>query len=118
MTFEILSGLSIAELDKLSRELGNIPLLAGSSISSIMRDDAGKIKGFASVQTAVHASGSWVDLKYRRQRHTYTLREVLEDELRRLRVPVYFSIPQNDFEKSLFAKYGAVEEKIVQVKKL
>lgn len=114
---EILEGLRIAEVDRLSRSLGNTPLLPGCAVASIMR--AGdEIVGFASVQTALHASGSWIHPDYRKKGFTYELRKLLEADLRGKGIQVYFSFPNTDFERALFAKYGPVKEQMAQVKEL
>jgi acetyltransferase (GNAT) family protein len=118
MKLEILEGAKIEELDKLSRSLGNTPLISGSSLASVMRDENGTIVGFASVQTALHASGSWISPGYRRNGYTYELRRLLESDMRAKKIPVYFAFPGNDFEKELFRKYGSVTERLAQVKEL
>lgn len=106
------------ELDKLSRSLGNTPLIPDLSLASIMREGNGDIIGFASVQTALHASGSWIRPDHRGHRYTYELRKLLEVDLKGKGIQVYFSVPGTDFERILFAKYGPVKEKIVQVREL
>lgn len=106
---EKLSALSLAQ--------GNIPFLAGQAIISVLEHES-KVIGFAAVQTALHAAGSWVDEKHRLQKHSYELRHALDNELRRRGFPVYFALPGNDFEKHLFAKYGMVTERLAQIRHL
>jgi hypothetical protein len=118
MKLEILEGQPIVELDELSRSLGNTPLLPGLALASVMRDKDESIIGFASVQSALHASGSWIHPEHRKMGYTYQLRYMLESEMRIKGVRMYFSFPQNDFERKLFAKYGPVKEEMAQVKEL
>lgn len=106
---EKLSALSVAQ--------GNVPFLAGQSIISVLEHDK-KVIGFAAVQTALHAAGSWVEETYRRQKHSYGLRHALDNELRRRGFSVYFALPASDFEKHLFAKYGTVIEHQAQIRSL
>jgi hypothetical protein len=89
----------------------------GQSIVSFLEHDD-EIVGFAAVQSAQHAAGSWVKEEFRKQKHSYELRHALDNELRRRAIPVYFALPQSDFEKHLFQKYGPVTEHIVQVRHL
>jgi len=117
MKIEILEGEAIRELDELSRSLGNTPLLPHSSLSAVLRNSAAII-GFAAVQTALHTAGSWIHPNHRGNRYTYDLRKALEDGLRDRGFGVYFSLPGNEFERTLFAKYGAVKEQTAQVKEL
>jgi len=114
---EILEGDKIAELDALSRSLGNTPLLSHSALASVMRDKE-EIIGFAAVQSALHAAGSWINPAHRGQKYTYALRAMLEDEMKAKGFRVYFALPGNEFERTLFAKYGPVKEQVVQVKEL
>lgn len=107
----------VHRLSALSVSLGNVPLFHGQCAASLLVD-AGEIVGFAATQTAHHAAGSWVKEEFRRKGYTYELRRCLEDELHKAGVPVYFSIPNTWFEKRLFAKYGPVTERVVQVKTL
>lgn len=104
-------------LSELSVSLGNVPFILGQCKASLLMD-AGQIVGFAAVQSAQHAAGSWVKEEYRRGGHTYGLRRCLENEMRRAGIGVYFSIPGSESERQLFAKYGAVDERLIQVKKL
>jgi hypothetical protein len=117
MNYSILQPEEVVELDALSRSLGNVPFFPSQCSASLLRDNGG-IVGFAAVQGAVHAAGSWIKEKYRGNGYTYRLRQMLEDSLREQGVRVYFAIPNNDAEKTLFAKYGPVTEKIVQVKEI
>jgi hypothetical protein len=117
MKYSILREDEVVELDALSRSLGNVPFLPNQCSASILRDK-GEIIGFAAVQAAVHAAGSWIKEDYRGKKYTYTLRKMLEDNLRSQGIKVYFAIPGNDIEKMLFAKYGPVTEKLVQVKEV
>jgi len=105
------------KLSRLSASLGNVPFLAGQSIIALMEHD-GEVAGFAAVQSAQHAAGSWVKEKFRKQGYTYQLRHCLDNELRRRGFAVYFALPRNDFEKHLFAKYGMVTEHNAQVRHL
>ena len=114
---EIARGDVIQELSEFSVSVGNVPLREGVSVASILREN-GKILGFAAVQAACHAAGSYIAPDHRHQGLTYQLRKALEDELKLQCVPMYFAIPHNDFEKMLFGKYGPVAEKLVQVKEL
>ena len=107
----------IKELSKLSVSLGNVPFFVGQCKAALLLDDD-KIIGFAAVQSAWHAAGSWVHEDHRKQRHTYELRNCLDNELRKEGVKVYFALPSSDFEKELFAKYGHMTEQIVQVRHL
>src|SRR5258708_791546 len=117
MEYSTLQTDQLAELDALSRSLGNVPFLPGQCSASLLRDGR-EIIGFAAVQAAVHAAGSWIKPSHRGKGHTYKLRELLEQKLRDEGIKVYFAIPANDFEKTLFAKYGPVVEKTVQVREL
>ncbi|MCU1338846.1 MAG: hypothetical protein JWO19_4427 [Bryobacterales bacterium] len=101
----------------LSVKLGNIALFPQQSIIALLEQDE-KIVGFAAVQTAQHAAGSWVKEEFRKRGHSYELRHALDSELRRRGIPVYFALPQSDFEKHLFAKYGPVTEHLSQVRHL
>jgi hypothetical protein len=118
MRVEIAKGEELKEVSEFSRAVGNIPLVEGISVASVMRDDDGKIVGFAAVQAACHAAGSYVKPEYRKQGLTYEMRRVLESELKSNGIPVYFALPHNKFERDLFRKYGPVKEQIVQVKEL
>lgn len=117
MDFELLESEAVLEVDPISIEVGNIPFLPNQSMVSVMRD-RGRIVGFAGVQAASHAAGSWVAPEYRLRGYSYELRKVLENGMRKFGIKIYFSLPQNDFEKALFAKYGPVQEKLVQVREL
>jgi N-acetylglutamate synthase-like GNAT family acetyltransferase len=108
-------------ISALSVKIGNIPLLAGQSIIAVLEhlvDDEKQVVGFAAVQTAQHAAGSWVHEAFRKHGMSYELRQCLDNELRRRGIPVYFALPQSDFEKHLFAKYGPVTDHISQVRHL
>jgi hypothetical protein len=132
MEVRIATPQEIAKLSKLSVSLGNVPFLADQAIVAVLEHDAEKpakgepnqgqsekeIVGFAAVQNAMHAAGSWVAEKHRRQKHSYELRQCLDNELRRRGFAVYFALPGNDFEKHLFAKYGAVTEQVAQIRHL
>lgn len=118
MKLEILEGPKMEELDKLSSSLGNTRMIPGNSIASVMRDGAGTIRGFCSVQLALHASGSWICPTERKKGYTYQLRNCLEDSLREKGIAVYFAFPSNDFEHMLFRKYGPVREQMAQVREL
>lgn len=117
MEVRLASQTEIEELSKLSVKLGNIPFFPGQCTASILLDGE-EIIGFAATQNAQHAAGSWVHEDHRLQRRTYELRNILENELRRKGIGVYFAIPANEFEKNLFAKYGTVTEHIVQTRHL
>src|SRR5712664_596602 len=105
------------KLSDLSVSLGNVPFMLGQCLASLLIEED-EIAGFAAVQSAWHAAGSWVKEEHRKQGHTYELRNCLDTELRRLGTKVYFAIPGNDFEKTLFAKYGHTTEHTVQVRHL
>jgi GNAT superfamily N-acetyltransferase len=117
MKMEIVRS-GMKEVSEFSQGVGNVPLGEGTSAAAVLRDDDGKIVAFAAVQTAVHAAGSYVAPAHRGKGLTYELRKMLESELRTQGVPMYFAIPASEFEKNLFAKYGAVQERTVQVKSL
>jgi hypothetical protein len=117
MEVKIATPAEIAEVSKLSVKHGNIPFLPGQSVVAVLEHDQ-KVIGFAAVQAAIHAAGSWIDEEHRRQGHTYPLRQALDNELRRLGYTVYFSLPGNDFERQLFAKYGQVTEHKAQIRHL
>jgi len=108
----------IEKLSKLSVSLGNIPFFKDQCVASVLLDDEEKTAGFVAVQSAWHAAGSWVAEGHRLQRHTYEMRQLVDNELRRRGVGVYFAIPGKDFEKELFAKYGHTTEHLVQVRHL
>jgi N-acetylglutamate synthase-like GNAT family acetyltransferase len=110
-----------AEISKLSVKVGNIPFFPGQSLIALLEHGDGdekEIVGFAAVQNAQHAAGSWVKEEFRKQGRSYELRHALDNELRRRGIPVYFALPQSDFERHLFAKYGPVTEHNVQVRHL
>ena len=107
------------QLSKLSVSLGNIPFVRDQSIIALLEKENGKeIVGFAAVQTAMHAAGSWVKEECRNKGFSHQLRNALDNELRRRGIAVYFALPGNDFEKQLFAKYGPVTEHLAQVRHL
>lgn len=102
---------------EISIALGNIPFVRDQSVIAAL-EDGNELVGFAVVQNALHAAGSWVNPEARRRGHSYQLRRALDDELRRRGYSVYFALPRNDFERQLFAKYGPVTECLVQVRHL
>lgn len=109
------------KLSQLSVKLGNVPFLPDQSIVALLERGEGKEKeiiGFAAVQNALHAAGSWVKDDLRRQKLSYKLRECLDNELRRRGFSVYFALPSSDFEKFLFSKYGQVTEHLAQIRHL
>jgi GNAT superfamily N-acetyltransferase len=118
MEVRIATPAEIAKVSQLSVRHGNIPIFADQSIVALLEDEEKQIVGFAAVQHAMHAAGSWVADKHRRQGKSYELRRALDAELRRRGYSVYFAIPNHEFEKHLFAKYGAVTEQTVQVRHL
>jgi len=105
------------KLSQLSVSVGNIPFLRDQSVIALL-EDGKEMVGFAAVQNAQHAAGSWVKEPFRKQRWSYQLRHCLDSELRRRGFAVYFALPSNDFEKHLFAKYGMVTEHLAQVRQL
>lgn len=105
------------EISDYSVRCGNIPLVQDQALSSVLMEGK-EVVGFAAVQAALHAAGSYVDPRFRGKGLTYGLRAELEKELKRLGFPVYFALPGNDFEKMLFAKYGPVSERLAQIKEL
>lgn len=117
MEVRIATQAEIEKLSALSTRLGNVPFLKDQAIVALL-EDGEEIVGFAATQNAQHAAGSWVKEKFRRRKHSYELRVCLDNELRRRGIPVYFALPQSDFEKHLFAKYGPVTEHTVQVRHL
>ncbi len=106
------------ELSDLSVAVRNIPFHSDQCVAAMLLDDNDVLCGFAAAHSAVHAAGSWVRPDLRRHGHSYELRKCLESEMRTLKIPVYFAIPGTDFERRLFAKYGPVTEKVVQIRKL
>ena len=117
MEVHIATPEEIQKVSQLSVRLGNVPFLSGQSVVALL-EDRKEIVGFAAVQNAVHAAGSWVKEEYRRKGHTYQLRSALDNELRHRGFGVYFAFPRNDFEKQLFAKYGLVIEHQAQIRHL
>jgi len=117
MKYEVIPPEQIEDLSRLSVSLGNVPFFPGQCAISVMKE-GNEVLGFAAAQTATHAAGSWIHEDYRRMGHTYELRKLLEIDLWAKGIPVYFAVPQNDFEKQLFAKYGPVTEATVQIRKL
>lgn len=117
MKMELVEDVGMDELDELSRSLGNTPLVKGNALASVMRNDE-EIIGFAAVQLALHTSGSWVHPNHRHRGYTYKLRSLLESGMKDKGVSLYFSLPKNDFERILFAKYGSVVEQVAQVKEI
>lgn len=122
MEVRIATPAEVEKLSKLSVSLGNVAFSKDRSIVALMEHETGKDKkelfGFAAVDVALHAAGSWVHDKHRRQGYSYQLRTCLDNELRKRGVHVYFALPANDFEKHLFQKYGAVTEQPVQIRHL
>lgn len=109
----------LLQVSMLSMGVGNIPFFPDQSIVAIAKEAGeGEIVGFAAVQNAQHAAGSWVKEPLRRKGYSYQLRRALDDELRRRGFPIYFALPADDFEKQLFAKYGRVTEQLAQVRHL
>jgi hypothetical protein len=111
----------IEKLSKLSVSLGNVPFVRDQAIVAVLEYEIqGKkeIVGFAAVQNAVHAAGSWVKEEFRRQKHTYQMRAALDNELRRRGFSVYFALPADEFEQHLFSKYGQVTEHLAQIRHL
>ena len=107
----------LMKLSQLSVSLGNVRFLPGQATVALLEHNE-EIIGFAAVQNAQHAAGSWVAEKFRRLGCSYQLRHALDQELRRRGFSVYFALPANDFEKHLFAKYGAVTEQLAQIRHL
>lgn len=137
MEVRIATPEELQTLSQLSVRLGNVPFVPGQAIVSVMTRDRAtldskrlpsksgetendeQIIGFAAVQNALHAAGSWVKEEFRKRGHSYELRTCLDNELRRRGFPVYFALPGSDFEKHLFAKYGHVtEHTAVQIRHL
>ena len=117
MEVRIATAEETRKLSQLSVRLGNVPFLPGQSIVALLEHDK-EMVGFAAVQNAQHAAGSWVKEEFRRRHHSYELRACLDNELRHRGFSVYFALPKNDFEKHLFSKYGTVTEYAVQVRHL
>lgn len=107
----------IEKLSQLSVSLGNVPFVRDQAIVAVLEHEE-KIVGFAAVQHALHAAGSWIAEKQRKKKLSYQLRQALDNELRTRGFQFYFAIPGSDFEKHLFAKYGPVTEHLVQVRQL
>jgi hypothetical protein len=121
MEVRIATPQELANLGKISVSLGNVPFLPDQSIVALLEHGEGKDKevvGFAAVQNAQHAAGSWVKEEFRRQKYSYELRHALDNELRRRGFSVYFALPGNAFEKQLFAKCGTVTEHAAQIRHL
>jgi hypothetical protein len=121
MEIRIATPAETVTISELSRRLGNVPFFPGQSIVALLEkenDGEKEIVGFAAVQTAQHAAGSWVKEDLRKKKLSYELRHALDNELRRRGIPVYFALPNSDFERHLFAKYGPVTEHLVQVRHL
>ena len=107
----------IAKVSTYSVLCGNIPLVEDQAVASVLKD-GDDLVGFAAAQVAIHAAGSYIDPRFRGRGLTYGLRSQLEATLKKYGFRMYFAIPGNDFEKMLFAKYGPVQEGIVQIKDL
>jgi hypothetical protein len=105
------------KLSDYSKAVGGIGFLPGQAIASLLLDDE-EVIGYAAVHNACHAAGSYVKEEHRRQGHTYEMRKILDAELKRRGIPVYFALPNNDFERWLFAKYGHVTEHLAQVRQI
>jgi hypothetical protein len=111
-------------LSKLSVALGNVPFFPDQATVALLEHGEGEdggakeIVGFAAVQNAQHAAGSWVKEEFRRQKYSYDLRHALDNELRRRGFSIYFALPRNDFQKQLFRKYGTVTEHMAQIRHL
>lgn len=104
-------------LSQLSVRLGNVPFIKDQAIVAVLEHNKETV-GFAAVQNAQLAAGSWVKEEHRKQKHSYELRQCLDQELRRRGFSVYLALPRTDFEKFLFAKYGPVTEQTVQIRHL
>lgn len=141
MQIRIATPEEIRTIGRLSVRLGNVPFLPGQAIVAVMTrdrvtlnatdskrfgdgqtepdfDQDEQILGFAAVQNALHAAGSWVKEEFRRKGHSYELRNCLDNELRRRGFSVYFALPGSDFEKHLFTKYGQVTDHPAQIRHL
>lgn len=122
MNCSIATPEQIAKLSKLSVRVGNIPFLPDHAIAAILehpdKEGKGEIVGFAAVQEGWLAAGSWVKEDFRRQGHTYEMRQCLENEMRRRGIRLYLALPGNDFEKHLFSKYGLVTDHAAQMRHL
>ncbi len=105
------------QLNALSLAVGNIPFVRDHSIVAVL-EHGEKIVGFAATQEAMHAAGSWIDPAHRRRGLSYRMREALDQELRRRGYPVYFALPNTDFERQLFKKYGPVTERLIEIREL
>lgn len=117
MEVRIATPQEIAKISAYSTSKGNVPFYPDESIVAVLEHED-EIVGFAAVQKALHAAGSFVDEKHRRQKHSYALRQALDNELRNRGYRVYFALPHSDFEKGLFAKYGIVTEHLAQIRHL
>jgi len=117
MEVRIATPEEIAKISAYSASKGNSPFYPTESIVAFLEHEK-EILGFAGVQKALHAAGSFVDEKHRKQGHSYELRRALDNELRRRGFQVYFAFPNTDFEKHLFAKYGIVTEHLAQIRHL
>jgi hypothetical protein len=121
MKIEIAKGEAIKEVSDFGVSIGNNILIPGVAVAAVLRDDDGKIIGFAAAQAACHAAGSYISPEFRKKGYTYDLRMALENELKSDGIPVYFAIPNTEFERELFKKYGSkkpIKEQIVQIKEL
>lgn len=117
MEVRIASPEEIEKVSALSVSKGNVRFLKEHAVVALLEHND-ELVGFAAAQHAFHAAGSWVKEEHRRQRHSYEMRQALDHELRMRGAPVYFALPQSDFEKHLFAKYGTVTEQLVQIRQL
>ena len=107
----------IPRLSEFSVKVGNIPFFKDQVIASMMIQDK-EILGFAAVQSAWLAAGSWIKEDLRKNGYASEVRKVLDDELRRRNIPIYLSLPTTEFERNLFAKYGHVTERLAQIRYL
>lgn len=117
MRSDAFPAIDMERLSELSVSIGNIPLKVEDSVAAVIIAD-NEIIGFAAAQQAWHAAGSWVREDMRRKGITHLLRARLERQLTQRGACHYFSIPNTEFERELFKKYGPVDERIVQVKRL
>ena len=106
-----------AKLNALATSVGGNPFVPNHSIVAVLEQQK-KIVGFCGAQEAMHAAGSWLRSDLRGRRLSYSMREALDQELRRRGYPVYFALPNSEFERELFKKYGPVTERLIEIREL
>lgn len=109
----------IAAISKQSLSLGNVAFDPDKSIVAVLiHSTTNECEGFAAVNSAYIAAGSWIDEVYRGRKLSYEMRACLDNELRRRGVTTYIAVPNKTSEYVLFAKYGSVTDHMAQVRHL